>query len=100
MEVDSSSLPIKVFGCRPVARIAAADKNGWVTYTRRRAADGSGAGFIRARLNSISTSGVWAFDVQDSGGGSRVFPCHVVGKPGPSRIHRAESLKIDALPAN
>ena len=98
-EVDASQGPIRVFGCRAPAKIAAPDSNGWIEFDRPKATDGTDAGWIRAKMEKILPSGAWVFDVQDNGGGSGVFPYRVTGTPGPKGVLAKAGLKIDALPA-
>jgi len=97
-EVDASG-PIRVFGCRRAAMIAAPDAEGWTTYTRP-PENGSDAGFIRAKRDKVSRSGVWTFEVQDNGGGSGVFPYRVVGKPDAQGVLAPATVKVTPLPAN
>ena len=98
-EVDASQGPIRVFGCRAPAKIAAPDKDGWIEFDRPKAKDGTDAGWIRAKMEKVMANGAWVFDVQDNGGGSGVFPYRVTGKPGPKGVLAKAGLKIDALPA-
>ena len=98
-EVDASG-PIRIWGCRPAARVPAADAQGWVQFDRPKAKDGTDAGWIRARMVKTGPAGVVTFEVQDNGGGSGVFPYRVTGKPGPDGVLAKAGLKVDSLPAN
>lgn len=97
-EVDASG-PLRVFGCRAAAKIAAPDSDGWTTYTRR-PQNGSSAGFIRTKMDSISPGGVWTFEVQDNGGGSGTFPYKVVGQPDARGVLIPATVAVTSLPAS
>ena len=97
-EVDASG-PIRVYGCRDAAKVGKADKDGWVTFNRPKAKDGTDAGWIRGRLTKINADGSWTFEVQDNGGGSGTFPYQVTGAPNAKGVLAKKGLKIKALPA-
>jgi hypothetical protein len=90
-------VPIRVFGCRPVAKIPRPDKAGWITYINPRYKRWDG-GYTKARLDRISSTGVWSFDIEVNGGGSGTFPYHVTGKPDANGVLLTRGLRIDVVP--
>jgi hypothetical protein len=79
--------------------IAAPDAEGWTTYTRPQE-NGADGGFIRAKRDKVSRSGVWTFEVQDNGGGSGTFPYRVVGQPDAQGVLAPATVKVTPLPAH
>ncbi|CAN5540344.1 hypothetical protein BH09PSE4_BH09PSE4_20600 [soil metagenome] len=90
-EVDPTSGPIKVYGCRPVEQIGAPDAQGWSTYTRA-----AGNGWIRSKTVSSAypAGSVWTIIVEDNGGGSGVFGYTVVGAPDANNVLQNPKVTI------
>ena len=78
-EVDPAGAPIRVYGCRPLSAIPAADGEGWVTYTRP-LVNGNDAGSIMVKLIDQPSVSSWKFKVVDTQGGSGSFGFIVSGE--------------------
>ncbi|MFZ5669572.1 MAG: hypothetical protein ACOY4K_08760 [Pseudomonadota bacterium] len=93
-EVDPTSGPIRIFGCRPAADIPAANAEGWTVYTRP-PVNGSDAGFTQVKmLTSIPPDRI-VFLVVDNGGGSGNFGYKVTGVPGGDGVLLKDGLTVE-----
>lgn len=95
-EVDPTSGPIQINGCRPASQIPAPDAQGWIEYDRGQV-NGSDGGFLRAKLVSVGANGAVTFQVQDNGGGSGTFGLEVTGVPAANGVLAPASVKIKLL---
>lgn len=98
-EVDPTSGPIQISGCRPASQIPAPDAQGWIEFDRGQV-NGSDGGFLRAKLIGVGADGVVTFQVQDNGGGSGVFGLEVSGRPNADGVLAPASVKIKLLGGN
>ncbi len=95
-EVDPTSGPIQINGCRPVSQIPAPDAQGWIEFDRP-PVGGTDAGFLRAKLISVGAGGAVTFQVQDNGGGSGTFGLQVTGVPDANGVLAPASVQVTLL---
>ena len=92
-EVDPTSGPIKLSGCRPVANIPAPNAAGWIVYTRP-LVNGADAGFTQVKMLTSVPPDKIVFLLVDNGGGSGNFGYKVTGVPGPDGVLRNPTVEI------
>lgn len=98
-EVDPTSGPIQISGCRPASQIPAPNAQGWIEFDRPQV-NGTDAGFLLAKFISVDASGAVTFQVQDNGGGSGTFGLQVTGLPDANGVLAPASILIKLLGGN
>lgn len=95
-EVDPTSGPIQISGCRPASQIPAPNAQGWIEFDRPQV-NGTDAGFLLAKLISVGANGAVTFQVQDNGGGSGTFGLQVTGVPDVNGVLQPSTIQITLL---